>query len=169
MEQDIILSICISSYNRSEKVELLVKEILKSKSTKISVVVVDDFSEDDTIKKLKQISDNRLLIFQNKKNVGAKKNWYNTIEKGNGKFILHVLDRDWINIKYIDELLNELENIDIGFGYVGDIFSKGIVVNNEKKYQIFEKGKEASKMWALTAIHPTGFFSKKILLVFNKK
>ena len=86
-----VLCICISTYNKGDAVEILVKEVLKFQSPKIAVVVVDDNSSDDTMIRLSQIKDSRLQIFQNNANKEARGNWYETIERGNGEYILYVL------------------------------------------------------------------------------
>lgn len=156
-----ILSICISSFNRAEKVVRLVNEILSCDSTKLSVVVMDDGSNDSTVEDLQKITDSRFSFYHNKKNLGARKNWYETINKGNGEYILQLLDRDWIRTRYIEKIIELLENNTCGFGYIGEASS--IILDNKKKepYCIFNKGDEAMLAWSFQDIHPTGFLVKK--------
>lgn len=159
--KEVILSICISSYNRVERTERIVKNILSCPSEKFNIIVVDDCSYDDTVKRLELIGDSRLRIYKNVKNLGAMQNWYETIEHGDGKYILHVLDRDWLDVAYIEKVIEILENNDVGFGYIGNYTSKN---NNEKSKSIvaiYDKGEEALCEFACTIVHPTGFLVKK--------
>lgn len=154
-----ILCICISTYNRGRKIELLVKEILKFQSDKIEVVVLDDNSSDDTIERISLIEDARLHILKNSENKGAKKNWFETINCGYGKYILHLLDRDWIHIEYLKKIIDILEAENFGFGYIGDMYNfVGPKISAIEKYS---KGEEALKKFAFTLIHPSGFLVKK--------
>lgn len=155
------LCICISTYNKSNRVEELVKEILKFQSSKIAVVVVDDNSPDDTVIRLLQIKDNRLRIFQNKKNKGARRNWYETIECGDGEYILHLLDRDWLHIEYLQRIIELLESEEnkIKFGYIGKFFS--VVKSKEALVEYYKAGREALEKFAFTLFHPSGFLVRK--------
>ena len=136
-----VLSICISTYNRGEKTEALVKNILNVPSLEITVVVVDDHSSDDTAERLSQIQDARLHFYSNTVNRGARENWFETINHGCGKYILHLLDRDWIYSEYLLALLEVLNKGSIRFGYIGRMFnvadSKKAVVEEYKAGQEF--------------------------------
>ncbi len=154
-----ILCICISSYNKSNRLEKLVKEILKFQSTKISVVVVDDNSSDDTKMRISKIADKRLQFYQNSSNKGGRENWYESIKHGRGKYILHLLDRDWIQIGYLKTLVDILEHEEAGFGYVGNIFSLAQSKNEVIEY--YRAGSEALEKFAFVLVHPSGFFVKR--------
>ena len=155
----IILSVCISSYNRAEKNKRLVENILEYQSKKISVVVSDDNSTDKTIEYLKSISDSRLYIFKNEINLGPRENWYETINRGNGKYILHLLDRDWLDNRYIESVINILQESNIGYGYIGR-WPDGSDASN-LRLEYYEAGEEALKKTAFNWIHPSGFFIRK--------
>ncbi len=162
MKNNVVLCICISTYNRSEKIERIVKEILKCTSDKLGVVVVDDHSTDDTILRLNHISDYRLQIYKNTSNLGAKGNWYETINKGDGKYLLHLLDRDWINFLYLEKLIEILERENCGFGYVGSMFSKAPVYKEQDGIiERYSRGLEAMNMFACTLVHPSGVIVKR--------
>lgn len=154
-----VLCISISTYNKGRKVEDLVKEILKFQSPQIGVVVMDDCSTDNTLERLYQIKDNRLHVYQNERNKGARSNWFESIEHGYGKYVLHLLDRDWIRIEYLQKVIELLEREEIDFGYIGDFYS-----SIESKGGLIEKyaaGKDALEKLAFTLFHPSGFLVKK--------
>ncbi len=65
------LSIIIPAYNETNQIYLTVKKlnILKKKINNHEIIFIDDFSEDNTFKKLKKIekTHNRIRVFKNKK------------------------------------------------------------------------------------------------------
>lgn len=156
-----VLCICISTYNRVDKLKTLLWEILNCKSPKLAVVVVDDNSTDKTLELLSQIEDKRVSYVVNKNNKGARENWYETINQGNGKYLLHLLDRDWVRVEYLEKVLELLENETCGFGYVGNFFNlvpeKGGIVER------YSAGREALEKFSFTALHPSGCFVRKEL------
>lgn len=158
---DMILSVCISSYNRAEICFSLVKRILKVKDERFNVIVCDDCSIDNTIELMQKIEDDRLTIRRNEENCGPCKNWYNTIDCGNGKYSLHILDRDRIDTKKLVWLCNLLEKIELAGGYICH-YKLGSYPHkcNKQEIQIYDKGEEALLMFGGVPVHPTGFFIK---------
>lgn len=161
MNDNLILSICISTYNRAIRVERMVKQLLANKNKRFDVCVVDDCSEDDTIERLSRISDSRLTVFKNEVNLGAKLNWYETLMHGQGKFLLHVLDRDWVNCAFLDKVIEILEEDEAGFGYIGNHTSVTSNGKNDEVVVTYKCGEEALCEYAFTPVHPTGFLVKK--------
>ena len=98
------LSICIPTYNRGEHVSLLVKSILENDSKEFDIVVLDNCSTDNTKELLEQIKDSRLIFKQNKENIGGKLNSAQILTKASGEYALLCLDRDSIDVKYINVL-----------------------------------------------------------------
>ena len=66
---DIKLSIVIPCYNEEDYVENLLKELLKEVNPH-EIIVVDDFSSDNSIKKITSVKDQRLKLIKNSKNKG---------------------------------------------------------------------------------------------------
>lgn len=160
-KEEIVLSICISTYNRALRVENMVKHILQNKSMKFNVIVVDDCSTDDTVERIRAISDERVKVYENVTNLGAKLNWHETLEHGDGQYCLHVLDRDWMSNRYIDKVIAILEENPVGFGYIGEYFSSNENEKNKNLLTIYEKGEEALGEFACMLVHPTGFLVRK--------
>lgn len=154
-----ILCICISTYNKENRIERLVKEILKFQSSKIAVVVVDDNSLDNTVARLSQIKDARLSVFQNAENKGARGNWFETINHGYGKYILHLLDRDWVQVEYLQKVIDILGHEEAGFGYIGTIFS--LAGSKNGLMERYLAGREALEKFAFVLVHPSGFLVKR--------
>lgn len=147
------LSFCISSYKRKEMLIELVKHLLSCDSQDIEVVVVDDCSMDGTAEELQVISDNRLRYRVNPVNRGAALCWYDALEFGQGKWLFQVLDRDWIDIQLVNKListLRELECKNVGFAAARERLGR------QGDYQLYTKGLEVQKEFALRDSHPTG-------------
>lgn len=155
----IYLSFCIPTYNRSQSCIRLVKALLSSNNMNIEVIVSDNASSDDTVPSLKDIDDNRLVIYENQVNRGSLINAFNSLQKAKGKFIYFTLDKDFINASNIDGFIDFLlHNKDISCGYC--TYSPKPDAENK----IYGKGFEAIKHMGYLGNHPSGCFFNKDLL-----
>lgn len=159
--QDVLLSICISSYQKGSRCIQLVQDLLAVKDNRFNVFICDDCSDDDTVQKLCKLQDDKMILIRNEKNVGPCKNWYNTIDCGDGKYILQVLDRDDINIDMIPIILDVLEEGVIGAGYIGNSAINSVQHGHKGRFALCQKGEEAFLAMAGVPIHPTGFLVRK--------
>ena len=79
-------SIIIPTFNEEGNIEILINEIITSidnKKYKYEIIVVDDFSEDDTkniIKKLTEFHKNLVILCENFSNLGQSRSIYNGIK-----------------------------------------------------------------------------------------
>lgn len=157
-EEQVVVSFCISTYKREAIVEALVLNILSSSNPYFEVVVVDDCSGDGTIKRLSDITDTRLRVFEREQRGGGSACWYDALEKGKGRWLFQVLDRDWIDISKMDLLiqtLRELENSNVSFAVAGEKLSE------DEKVYICKEGEETLQEFALRFSHPTGQIFRK--------
>lgn len=159
--QNVLLSICISSYNKGNMCAQLVKNLLTIADDRFDIFICDDCSDDDTVQILRQIESPKVIIMQNEKNVGPCKNWYKTIDCGDGKYILQVLDRDDVDVSMISDILDLLEENVIGAGYIGKSVMSLEGSERRGKFAIYPKGKAAFLAMAGVPIHPTGFLVNK--------
>ena len=161
---DFLLSICISSYNHGDKCVQLVNHILSVRDERYNIVICDDCSNEDTVSKLETLSDSKVKLIRNKHNLGPCKNWFKTIDNGNGRYMLHVLDRDVISINYLPAVLDILERNSVGGGYFGRsaLYPVKEMVKRGN-YAVCNKGREAFLTMAGVPIHPTGFFVQRTM------
>lgn len=159
--QNVLLSICISSYNKGNMCARLVKNLLTIEDNRFNIFICDDCSEENTLQILHQIESPKVYLVQNEKNVGACKNWYKTIDCGDGKYILQVLDRDDIDVSTIPDILDLLEDCAIGAGYIGKTVIDLAGSERRGKFAIYPKGKRAFLAMAGVPVHPTGFLVSK--------
>lgn len=161
---NILLSICISSYNRGTECFQLVKKIQSIEDTRCNIYICDDASDEATVIKLKSLISDQVVLILNDKNIGPCKNWFKTIDSGTGRYILHILDRDDINIKYLKVILDILEQNSVGAGYFGKSSARPVEgVRNQKYFTVCETGREAFLTLGGVPVHPTGFFVERNL------
>lgn len=148
-----IISICIPTFNRSEKLFKLINNILNYQGDKIEVVVLDNCSTDHTASLVSTIKDNRLTFFENEKNIGGFTNLLKVLTLAKGQYAFICLDKDNIDYKKIDELIARLDD-DIVFGHCSlDLAEEGLDT-------IFEQGFSSVMGMAYLSQHPTGTFYK---------
>jgi len=148
----IMLSIYIATYNRKEILRRKIDEMLAIKSDDFDVWVLDDCSNDGTVEMLSEFPDTRLHYIQNKERVGinedgAMPNWYRLLEACDGRFALHLNDRDIFYTNKLPDLIKFLKNHMDYSGGICDSFS-GI------KY--YDSPEEALMEIPYKASHPTG-------------
>lgn len=150
-----ILSFCISTYNRADKIFKLINDILKYQGDNIEVIVSDNCSTDDTILKLSKIQDNRFRFFVNSPNIGAIPNYMKAISEGKGEYVFFSTDKDSISVSGIYELINFFSN----HTYIVGGYSKLDVCQKAKEI-IFNQGIDSLSNLAYLSYHPTGYFFK---------
>lgn len=81
-----LLSFCVPTYNRIDRLLPLVNSILRSSSGNFEIVVADNLSTDATMRELRGLGDSRLTIIQNEANYGAVFNQVNVLTQGAGTY-----------------------------------------------------------------------------------
>ena len=110
---DYVLSICIPTYNGGDHLIKSVRDILNEGYKQIEVVVNDNCSTDDSIRKLNKIIDYRLKVFVNKKNEGPVQNMYLALSRGTGKYVMCLQDNDEIIVANLRKYISVLEDLDV--------------------------------------------------------
>ncbi|MDD6405928.1 MAG: glycosyltransferase family 2 protein [Clostridiales bacterium] len=99
------ISVVIPAYNSSETIGQAVRSVLEQK-VPVEVIIVDDCSQDDIKKALKQYKDDeRIHILRNESNLGVAKSRNLGVKSASGKYIAF-LDADdiWMNGKLEKQL-----------------------------------------------------------------
>lgn len=150
-----IISICIPTFNRCDKVYKLVNDILLYPGKEIEVIVLDNCSTDETKKILSKIIDNRFSFIQNEENIGGVLNLLKSISMGSGKFSFLCLDKDYLDYRAINKLLYNI-NLDpeVVFGHCK------LNTKEEGQDVIYDKGFDSVINMAFLSRHPTGMFYK---------
>ena len=113
-DKDILLSICIPSYNRPEEISRLLKSIDIQEYQKIEIVICEDFSPKreqvrQVINEFKKISKYNVIYIENEINLGYDKNLRECIKSAKGKWIMYMGDDDTFVPDAMDAYLEFLE------------------------------------------------------------
>lgn len=99
------IDILLTTHNGSPFIKETIQSILSQSYKDFKIIVSDNASNDDTLKKINQIKDNRIIISRNKKNLGYPKNLEKARRLATSKFI-YLMGQD--DIMATDTLKNTL-------------------------------------------------------------
>lgn len=107
------VSVIVPAYNEEEIIKKTLQTItkfLKTKNYKWEIVLVDDGSQDNTVKIVKKLKTSNLRLYVHKKNKGKGGALRTGFKHANGKYILFTDVDQSVHIRYLDDLLKELES-----------------------------------------------------------
>ena len=106
MKNDLLLSICIPTYNRSKELKKTLQLLLENSFKNVEIIVSDNASSDDTSDVVKEFNDPRIRYFSNNINYGAQYNIIKVLEYALGEYVVYLSDEDNL---FIDNILFEIE------------------------------------------------------------
>jgi len=119
------VTIALPTYNRSELVIRAIRSALSQTFTDIEVVVCNDASTDDTVARIREISDPRLRLITHPKNIGMFDNLNFGLEHARGEFFTMLMDDDYLEPSCIAALLEPWAKYQtLAFSY-GQFWSSG--------------------------------------------
>jgi len=169
---NVLLSICIPTYNHPESLSVLIKQIVPFQSEEIEIIIGDDNpTSNRTYDLVKKINDPKIKYFRNKKNLGYDANLLKCIKKATGEFIFIQCDDDDIEIKTIPWILRTIKsnkNLTQLCGTIGNHLP-----GYDKIYAVFgdrilNRGYESLKELFLYYYHGCGIVLKKNALDIDK-
>lgn len=92
-EPKLKFSICMPVYNGAKVVSPTIKSILSQSYRNFELIIVDDKSKDNTISVVKSFKDKRVVVYENKINLGYSKNIEECRKKASGD-ILYLMGQD---------------------------------------------------------------------------
>lgn len=138
-----LVSVIVPTFNSAKFTSKLCKSLLSQTHKKIEVVIVDNFSSDNTIDEIKKKTDNdqRFKYYQINNNgiIGKSRNY--GIKKSTGEYLaFHDSDDFWYENK-IQTSLNFIKNHDFTYHYLSIENKKNLFLNNRKlfSYQLSNK------------------------------
>lgn len=130
------ISICIATYNGSlflkEQLDSIFKE-MDSFEEDYEVIIVDDFSTDETLELINSYGCENIKLFMNDKNMGHVKSFEKSLESASGDYIF-LSDQDdiWVPGRValmMDALVkSEKDILFSGFSYI-DQHGRGLAIN----------------------------------------
>ena len=103
------VSVLIPAYNCSRYIDKAVSSILNQTYSNLEVLIIDDCSSDNTLTKLKAITDRRVKIYINKINLGYLQSCNLLFEKANGDYITFQDADDYSAPNRIETLVGEFD------------------------------------------------------------
>ena len=136
VDSQILLSIIIPAFNAENYIEKCINRIVPLLDCDVECIVVDDGSTDNTLKLLRNISNdivNINIISQNNTGVSGARN--NALKKANGKYICYIDIDDVIDTgtlkKVIEYLRNNLSEELVVFPHYEGNESKGFILKEQ--------------------------------------
>ena len=110
-EMKLKVSVIITTYNRPELLRKAIQSVLDQDFKDFELIVVDDGSDAETEKAVKNFNDSRIIFIRNSKNLGGTKSLNIGLDKSKGKYICPLDDDDeWIDSQKLSKQFNFLEN-----------------------------------------------------------
>jgi len=128
------ISIIITTYNSAQTIEMVVNYILVNITDKDQIVIVDDGSSDDTVKKIKNIGDSKINLICSER-VGRAKALNIAVQNSAGKY-LFINDADDLPNKL--RFLESVKYLETGYDAV---FGQALVIKdiNESKLNMINQ------------------------------
>ena len=86
-EKKPLVSVCIPAFNNADTIADTIASVLASDYGNIEVIVVDDRSTDDTFSVISAVSDERVSVYKNEKNLGMAGNWNRCLSLCRGEYV----------------------------------------------------------------------------------
>lgn len=112
MNNQPLVSVVITTYNRAEYIKRAVESVLVQTYKNIEVIIVDDGSIDKTPKILSELSkrEPKIIVLTNKTNFGFVKSLNRGAERAQGKYIARIDDDDfWCDLRKLEKQVTFLE------------------------------------------------------------
>lgn len=103
------LSIIIPVYNAEPYLDKLMHTILQS-TQEFEVICVDDGSKDNSLSKLRSITDSRIKVYT-KKNEGVYKAWTYGLERASNEYVTVFDSDDYIDTEYLNHISDFIDKI----------------------------------------------------------
>lgn len=127
---DIIISVIIPCHNGFNLMTRCLDCFERQTDKRFELIIVDDFSNDDSYNNLKQYCNNSNLnisVFRNHKNLGPGASRERGIKEAKGKWISFCDCDDWYELDYISAMVNEIlkNNADV------ILYDYNVCINNK--------------------------------------
>lgn len=106
-----LVSIIIPLFNNEQYINRCIDSVLAQTYKNIEIIVIDDGSTDNSLKKVKMYKDNRLKCYS-KKNEGVSVARNYGIEKSSGDYLLFVDSDDYVDCEMVQLMINKVKNLE---------------------------------------------------------
>jgi glycosyltransferase involved in cell wall biosynthesis len=152
------VSILIANYNNEIFISECIDSLKKQTYKNIEIIFFDDFSKDNSIDKIKNFSEVKVIQNLKKTETGSFnqiKAFKDAHKLSEGKIVLLLDSDDYFHETKVEEIVNFFNNNK----NAKIVFDYPITINNKKKINIKKKKKLINNLWPY--IHPTSCISIK--------
>lgn len=122
-----MISVCIPMYNAEQYIQETLKSVIAQTYRDIEIIVIDNCSTDDSVRKVKEIADSRIRIIRNTENVGLVNNWNLCFINANGEYINILCADDLLETTCLEKKAAALER----YSNAGAVFSASSVIDED--------------------------------------
>ncbi len=105
-----LVSICIPSYNNEDFIIATLESVLQQTYSNFEILITDDCSKDKTVAVIKKISDPRIRVIENERNLGIGRNWQKALSEATGKYVKLLCGDDILYPECLSRQVAALEN-----------------------------------------------------------
>jgi glycosyltransferase involved in cell wall biosynthesis len=161
------ITVIMSTYNDQDYITESINSILNQSFKNFNFLIVDDCSTDKTVEKIKSFNDSRIILIENKHNLGLTKNLIKAFDFAKSKYIAR-MDAD--DISYPKRLENQYEFMEKNpsIGICGCWF-KAFGSVNEKivKYETHHDNIAMKLLYQTQICHAASFIRREVLTQNN--
>jgi glycosyltransferase involved in cell wall biosynthesis len=107
-----IASVCIPTYNSQKYIGTTIQSALSQTYQDVELIIVDDCSTDKTLDIIREFKDSRIILMENKTNLGSEKNWNKAIFQARGKYIKLLHHDDFLYPTCLEKQVSILDDPD---------------------------------------------------------
>jgi len=103
------VSVCMAAYNGARFIEAQIASILPQLAPEDEIVIVDDGSKDDTVARINEIRDSRILLYVHERNEGVVATFEDALRCATGNILFLSDDDDLWAPNKVERVLQEFE------------------------------------------------------------
>jgi glycosyltransferase involved in cell wall biosynthesis len=120
-----LVSICIPTYNSSSTIKQTLNSIINQSYKNLEIIICDNASEDKTLDIIKTIKDPRIIVYENKTNIGGEGNFSLCIKYATGQYTAIFHADDVYKTKMVEKQIALFESNNS----LGAVFTESITIN----------------------------------------
>ncbi|MDB9910297.1 glycosyltransferase family 2 protein [Flavobacteriales bacterium] len=117
MQINKLVSIITPSYNSAKFIKQCIESVIAQTYTNWEMLIVDDYSADNSLQILKKYYDKRIQLIELDENVGASESRNVAIRKAKGKYIAFLDSDDLWEPQKLEKQISFMETEDIAFSF----------------------------------------------------
>ncbi|MDE1489882.1 glycosyltransferase family 2 protein [Xenorhabdus bovienii] len=167
-----LVSVIMPCYNSGEYIEQSIQSVLSQNYINFELIIIDDYSSDNSVEKIKKFHDKRIKLIVSKKNGGAGISRNIGIEQAKGRFIAF-LDSDdlWKPNKLKDQInFMKENNFSLTYSRYQKFCTEGLgKVITPPSTTTYKKLLYCNVIGCLTAIYDTKQLGKHYMPLIRKR